>query len=531
MLILRIKQAESALDDGRLDEAYELFEDDELRQHRRGQELIGRLVRDLIKRGRDHLSAQRLQQGLADCHKAEKLGGNIPEIAELRSLLGQAIAEKNQQDRQQTIRLAQARQHVDQGWPSAAEQVLAEGGPSDNEAGLVLQQAAARRMEIDLLVNKAQQAIDQGDLETPIVLLVGASTAHKNSKKISDLIAQIKTTALTRIRDYINGGRIDLAQSLLEKLTPLAPEALEIQELSRVLSQCRQARQFLDNGHPRQALSVLKQIKSIIPSAEWLNAAIKDAGSVAEALESLRIGPLGLVISSEYWPQNHEVAPVQKQAKSPAEQPAKPPAAPAHHQPSPGQAMPARFVVQVDGVGSYLVLREPSVTVGPISSSRQPMLGLVADPNMPVATIERAEEDYFLRTEDHLQVNDKPVTEHLLINGDRIAFSPRCRMKFQLPNAASTTAALTFMGARLPRADMKQALLLDRELIIGPGASAHIRAARAANSVVLFLRDGRLFCRTNESVTIDGRPAGADTPLPLGATIKIGQISLVLTKE
>ena len=44
MLILRLKQAETAVADGRLDEAFEIVQSEQIRQHRRGQKLIGRLA-------------------------------------------------------------------------------------------------------------------------------------------------------------------------------------------------------------------------------------------------------------------------------------------------------------------------------------------------------------------------------------------------------------------------------------------------------------------------------------------------------
>lgn len=532
MLILRIKQAEVALSDGRLDEAYELVNDREVRQHRHGQKLVDRLLQALVERGRGHLEASRLPQGMADCSKAEKLGGNTPEVAQLRAALVLAVSEKNQQDRQHSANLAQAKQHVAQGWPSAAEQVLAGADNHSNEAEVILQQAAARRIEIDYLANKAQELVNQGDLESAIEMLAQAPVAQKQHKKMTELFGSIRGTALQRTREYINGGRIDLAQAMLDRLSLLKPETMEMQELGQVLAKCRQARRFLEGGQPRQAVSVLHQIKSIMPSVKWLDGSISQANQAAEALDSLRVGPLGLVMSSEYWRPDGNDSEDKQKHPSAAERGGSPAESPAPElKPLPGQPMPARFVVQVDGVGSYMVLREASITLGPISSSRRPSVGLVADPNLPVAAIERAEGDYFIRTEQPIEINDKPVTEKLLMNGDKVAFSPRCRMKFHVPNAASTTAALSFTGARLPRADMKLAILLDRELIIGPGGSAHIRAARATESAALFVRDGRLFCRSDESLTVDGKAANETTPLPLETAIKVGEISLVITKE
>ena len=68
MLFLRIKQAEVALADGRLDEAFEIAKAADLKRQRSGQDLIGRLTRSLLKRGREDAAAaaERLRRGLAD---------------------------------------------------------------------------------------------------------------------------------------------------------------------------------------------------------------------------------------------------------------------------------------------------------------------------------------------------------------------------------------------------------------------------------------------------------------------------------
>ena len=78
-MILRIRQAECALADGRLDEAFEIAQADDVRGHRHGQRLIGRLARAMIRRGQENLAAGRFQPALLDCNRAEKLGGTTSE--------------------------------------------------------------------------------------------------------------------------------------------------------------------------------------------------------------------------------------------------------------------------------------------------------------------------------------------------------------------------------------------------------------------------------------------------------------------
>ena len=132
MLIVRIKQAQCALADGRLDEAYEIVKAEDVRRHRRGQKLVGKLARALAKRGQDNLVADRLQQALMDCNKAEKLAGNLQQIVQLRQAICDAMENKRQVHQQQSFNLAQAKRHIENGWFSAGERILAEI-PGDQE--------------------------------------------------------------------------------------------------------------------------------------------------------------------------------------------------------------------------------------------------------------------------------------------------------------------------------------------------------------------------------------------------------------
>lgn len=192
--------------------------------------------------------------------------------------------------------------------------------------------------------------------------------------------------------------------------------------------------------------------------------------------------------------------------------------------------MPSRFVLQVDGIGSFIVFRESRVTVGPISSSARPMLALMADANTPVITLERVEGDYFVRASTTIEVNGQKVTEKLLADGDRIALSPRCLIRFHLPNPASTTAVLTLSGARLSRPDIKQIILMERDILIGPFANDHIRTEQVKEPVALFAQNGRLLCRAKESILVDGQGFDPNVGLALDKHVEIGKVSFVVAR-
>jgi hypothetical protein len=191
--------------------------------------------------------------------------------------------------------------------------------------------------------------------------------------------------------------------------------------------------------------------------------------------------------------------------------------------------LPSKFVIQVDGAGSAMVVRQPVVTIGPVSSSRVPDIGLSAEPNAPVVTIERAAADYFLRG-SVFAVNDRPAGDRLLASGDRIAITPRCRIGFLVPSAASTSAAIDLIGARFPRADVRRVVLMDRDLVIGPGASSHVRCDTTPEPIVLHVRDNRLFVRATAEVEVEGKPMDRVSGIPIGAHVRVGLVSFVVTK-
>jgi hypothetical protein len=133
--------------------------------------------------------------------------------------------------------------------------------------------------------------------------------------------------------------------------------------------------------------------------------------------------------------------------------------------------------------------------------------------------IDRLEEDYFLRSDCELSVNNQPKYEALLADGDVIALGKRCRGTFRLPSATTSTAMLEFNGTSFPRRDIRGVLLLSDAILVGPGRNAHIRVGGAAKPAVLFLRGETLCCRGQ-----DGK-----IPVTFGQPFLVGETSLVCT--
>jgi hypothetical protein len=67
---LRLRQAETAFAEERLNEAARLAEQPDVRDRREGQILITRIVEAFVARSREHLTASRLDEANADCNEA-----------------------------------------------------------------------------------------------------------------------------------------------------------------------------------------------------------------------------------------------------------------------------------------------------------------------------------------------------------------------------------------------------------------------------------------------------------------------------
>jgi len=524
VLILQIKQAECALADGRLDEACELAAGKDVQGHRRGQRLIGQLVQRLIERGTEHLAAGHTREALADCDKAMKLGGNLPEAVELRRRVAEAISQKRRSGHRRGDLVTTAREHIENGRLSLGEGLLADAPDDSVRAGLLRHEAAARRSRAEAALKRAQAALDRSDYAAAVDELLTARAHRAESDDMADLAARLVCAAAGWAREEMIRGRVDLAASLLGRLKPLAGGSRDVEDLLRVAAECRRAWSAIGRGELRRAGEILRRARAMLPKAQWLQQAVDSTGRAAQALEDIRSGPLGMLPESQAETREPHPEETLAAESPPVLSPVEP------DPPASAGILPGRFLLQVDGAGSSLVLREPRVSFGPISSSRRPEVGLLADPALPVVTIERAEGDYFLRAETPVGINDRMVTGKLLVDGDRIALSPRCRLRFRLPNAASGSAVLELSTARLPQADIRRVILMDREVIMGPGPAAHVRADHLGERAVLYVRDGRLLCRARLDLTIDHKPADPSAGIPLGKPVRLGPLGLVVTR-
>jgi len=254
MLILRVKQAEAALADGRLDEARQLLRDAEVRSHHRGQKLLGQLVRALLGRAEDHLAAGHADDALRDCQAAEDLGGNQAETSALRERIAEHLSAGRRRRHRRVDALVAAQEHIDNGRLSMGQQVLAEldSAAEGPQAEALRHKADDRRRQADAALQRAAEAMGRKDFAGAAEEIGTARALRGRNGGVSDLAAEVAAGAATEVAARLLDGRLDLAEALLEAVAPLAAAHEELGALARTFAQCRRAWRWIERGEPRR---------------------------------------------------------------------------------------------------------------------------------------------------------------------------------------------------------------------------------------------------------------------------------------
>ena len=507
MVILRLKQCERALADGRLDEAFDLVRQPDVRAHRRGQDLVGEIVEALVDRGRGHLAQGRLTVAATDAGKAIQLGGNLPDAVELREAVGEAQRQREQVNQKAGLALALARRHVEQGQLSVGQRLLADSPITDARLDDLKQDLAARRAGLESSLKKATEAFDAGNWEAAIDHIGSAGRNASHDAALRRLTDKVADHVAALAVPHLESGRLDAAAALLERLGSLPVDTTAVRQLRATLDQCRSASTAIAEGRPQEAEESLRRLAVMWPGAKWIGQLTERARQWGEIQTAIRTSPLSLL------------PPTSTRARPKVPSPAV-------------VALPMQsLVLHVDGVGSFQVLPGPAVSIGPRSSVRMLDLPLMIDPSVPTITLSRSDEDYFLKADRPATVNEIPCTTRLLSSGDRIGLGPRCRLTFRRPSPASGTAVLDLSGARLPTAGIRQVILLDREIVIGAGSNVHIRADQLPAPVVLVRSNEGLALRSAGEILVDGQRVENTPNLPIGAAISIGTLRFVISRE
>ena len=511
-----IKHARGALEAGRLDEAYQLALTPEVRKQYKAQALIRELVDGLLDRAKRHLAALQPEQALEDVERAARLGGNLVSVVSLREeILGILKVEQGERSLARS-ELAEARRYMQRGEYDQAEQVLDQIVGNAQDVRRLRQELEQGRITLKDTLQDTRTQLDLGNVELALEALLAIKDIQAHPE-VLHLRKEALEQTLTQAQDAFTRGRLGHVRKLLKVCRPYAEHSMQAQDLARGLAFCEKASNAIQQNNFDEAHQVLKRLVHLQLDVVWVKEAQHALAELQAAKMQLLDGPLSTVtIEGQNIGASNGARPKLWDTVTAAK--------PANVARSVDPSTTLRL--QINGVGSFLLIRKSIISFGAARSSRKPDIGLLAVSGIPTARIERLQDDYFLRGDGTAQVNGRSQADTLLRSGDKIELARNARFTFQLPNPASTTAVFALSsGTRLPRADIRKIILFDDALVLGPAASAHIRCPDLAREIVLVYRDGEVLAQL--------RRGGERTnvPLALNQTIEVDALSMVLSGQ
>ncbi|MDA1249314.1 MAG: hypothetical protein O2820_08820 [Planctomycetota bacterium] len=503
MFNLPLRQAETALREGRLNEAFQLATRPDVREHRDGQRLITRLSEEFLSRGRGHLEAGRLSEARNDCDNARRLSGNLDSIGELASLITEAERTRLRSTQQKEQLINAARIELDRGECSLGGQIIAKLPEDDSSAGLIADTIEIRRDQIERAAERARAAIESGPLAESVNAVADLRRLSTKHRELPRLVDQLTKSAETEVRAELAAGRLDRAEWLLTRLGEFLDESAELAALAPVPDQAKRIAKLLVTASYSEATVELRRLSGILGEAKWLDEVLAKVEQAATRHQELQSTPFRLAGNRQNsGPRLMTPARINQARHREGEAPAEPyagyaiaarqePRPPVHADSIPADSGQQAWLLQVDGAGSTLLVTSPRVIFG----SRRvdiPLRGFTAA--APV-TIERSGGDYLIDSYEPVDPGGRPTGRRLLGTDESLNFGRRCRVRFRVPNPASTSAVLELNGPQLSRQDVRRIVLLDDALIAGPARTSHVVASSVETPCVVFHQDGEFFIR------------------------------------
>ena len=324
------------------------------------------------------------------------------------------------------------------------------------------------------------------------------------------------------MRAELIAGRLDRAEWLLGRLGEFLDASAELATLAPIPTQANRIAKLLESANFAEASIELRRLSGVLPEAKWLGEVLAKTEQAAGLHQELLSTPFRL---------SGNMTAVRMRPAPAYERPSRP---------LPGHSPVARnersigdnssfsgtdqaWLLQVDGAGSTLLVTSPRVMLG----SRKVDIPLRGFSGAAPATIERTGGDYLIDSDSDVEVGGRKAKRKLLSADESLGFGRRCRVRFRLPNPASTSAVLELNGPQLERQDVRRIVLLDDALIAGPAKTSHVVASSVETPCVLLHQDGEFFLRRG-IVSQRGKREAAQ-PIRPGESVELAGARFTLT--
>ena len=513
LLFVRLRAAEKALRQERIDEAYRLAASPDLRSHKRAKAVLGALADRFIERARTHFHEDRFEEALSDLDRAAGGDNKFEEIADLRQHIHTVAKEVARRDKSRRDRINAAIKRVEGGSLAAARRIIDHASIHDAGAREYREALDNRGADAARMIEKAEKLIEQGHYAEAASTVRRVRSADSHDLQIGRIESMLCEKVFALVRSAVGEGRLSRAADELACLGEVGAALPEKRELADLLAIARAAGDGIRSGDYAEARRRAMMLKRLLPSAKW----VKDVAVQLERIDDIRTelcaGPLGERISDKAVRDTKpglaaaldDTVALPNRAKG-------------------DDGLPDRLLVLVDGGGSYLLLRGDRLSIGRVAASKPADVAIFSDIAERHADIARVEDDYFIHSERGVEVAGRKTHQQLLRDGDRIVLGRKAKFTFRKPSRKSPSAILDLSETTKMPNDVRRVVLFQRHAIIGGGPTAHMHCRHASPPLVLFERDGGLWVRPQS----DGHVDTTALPLPLGVPTEIAGISMVV---
>jgi tetratricopeptide (TPR) repeat protein len=189
---------------------------------------------------------------------------------------------------------------------------------------------------------------------------------------------------------------------------------------------------------------------------------------------------------------------------------------------------PERFLLWVDGVGGFLVCLDDEIVLGQNHPGNRLAVPIQGDLSRQHARIRR-EDGYLIEPLGEVWVEGRKIGRTtVLSDNDEIRLGSSVCLRFRQPHVLSSTARLELVSRHRTQPSADAVLLMAESCVLGPKWQNHVVCRDWANDVVLYRRDGVLYCRTTGGIEVDGRFCDEQTPVQRDSHVVGSDFSMTL---
>lgn len=181
-----------------------------------------------------------------------------------------------------------------------------------------------------------------------------------------------------------------------------------------------------------------------------------------------------------------------------------------------------RYLLWIDGVGTYLVILDDQMTIGgPRHTEEVADLALLSNLSRKHATIIRSSSgNYYLEAHSQVSVSDRDVFENTYLqNGNEILLGNSVKLGFKVPNALSSSAVVSFKSGHRPDQNIDAVILMEDSCLLGPGTENHVTCKEWKETIILFQRDEKIYCQSRADLFIEDKLVENQTEITEGAIV------------